>query len=580
MGGGALAQWLAARARIPAIVLLLALGLILGPATGLLRPSAEFGSALRPLIGLAVAIIVFEGGLALDFRDLRAGGGGIARLVLVAAPASFALSSVAAVAIGGFTWPIAIVYGAIAVVTGPTVILPMLRVARLERRSASLLKWEAIVNDPLGAILTGLVLAVLLSRSAGAPFLFGQAVLGAGLGLLLGLAAAFAFAVGARRDLIPEALKTPLLVAGALCVYVLGNAALDEAGLISATVFGVGVANQHVPGLNELRRFKEAIVVLLVSGLFIVLAADLDPRLLATLSWRALALTAAMLFLVRPVSIALATAFSQTPLRERLLLAWIAPRGIVAAATAGLAGGQLAQAGYLDARAVQPTIFLLIAASVVLQGLTLKPFAGALALQASSRPTLAILGASPWSTSLAALLTKAGVAVLLIDTYPGALRVARKLGVPVLQTEVLSRQAEEDLADNPIDYVIAATPDAIYNALVCARLAPDVGRERVFQVAPPHDHMLDPEGGMARDWRGKVLADADLDFDVFSRRYEEGWRFAIVEPPPPESLDGVLLMSLLKGGAPQIHSADHAFDESAAAGSRLVVFAPVERRLP
>ena len=581
LGGGGAAQWIAWRAKIPAIILLLALGLVLGPISGVLRPSVNFGVSLSPLIGLAVAIIVFEGGLALDFRELREAGGGVARLVLLALPVSFVLATLAAALIGKFSWPVAFVYGAIVVVTGPTVVLPMLRVARLERRATSLLKWEAIVNDPVGAILTGLILELLLTKADTRIGEFAARLAVGTLGsVALGVGAAYAIAWLFRRDQIPEVLKTPLLISVVLCLYSVSNVVLNEAGLIAATVFGVALTNQHVAGLRELRRFKEALVVLLVSALFILLAADLDPHVFSRLTWRIALLTAAMLFVVRPVAIGVATLFSDATLAERLLLAWIAPRGIIAAATAGLAGVQLTQFGYKGADLIQPTVFALIAMTVVAHGLTLKPLGRRLKLSTGDKPNLAILGASPWTTDFASVLVKHGVSTLLIDSFPGALRVARKIGVPTLQAEILSRQAEEELADNPIDYFLAATPDSIYNALVCSRLAPEVGRERVYQIATPQGHMVDPEGGMSRDWRGKIVAGQELNYEEIAKRYEAGWRFSIVDAETGAHPETVIILVVRSGGAIEFRSDDHDREKKASAGDQIVALRPPERRLP
>ncbi len=347
---GIAAQWLAWRLRLPAIVLLFAVGLLAGPGLQILRPAETFGDAMRPLVGLAVAIVVFEGGLALDFRELRAAGEGVLRLTALALPISFVFSSVAAHFLAAMRWGPALLFGAITVVTGPTVVLPLLRHTRLERRAASFLKWEAIVNDPIGALLAAIVLAVLLTRgeSAGGQLAM-QLVAGLALSAGLGVGAGYSIRWMVVHDQAPEVLKTPMLLALALGVYALSNLVMDEAGLAAATIFGITLANLHIPGLKELARFKEALVVLLVSALFVVLTASLDRRLLTQLSSPVLLLTLAMLFVVRPAAILLATLGSGLTWPERTLGAWIAPRGVVAAAVAGVASTQLASSGYHDA---------------------------------------------------------------------------------------------------------------------------------------------------------------------------------------------------------------------------------------
>lgn len=576
VGGGIAAQVLAARLRIPAIVLLLGLGFLVGPVLGLLHPTRDFGENLRPLVGLAVAIVVFEGGLALDFRELRASGEGVLRLTAFALPVNFVLGTLAAHLVGGMMWGPAAVFGAILVVTGPTVILPLLRHARLERRSAAFLKWEAIINDPVGAILTAVVIEILVGvpRQTGeAPITalaihLAEGVLVAGsLGVGSALLVAWAF----RRDFVPETLKTPVLLALALVAYVVPNLLMHEAGLIGATVFGIALANRHVSGMSELRRFKEALVVLLVSCLFVVLTSDLDLGVLGKLSLPIIGLTAAVLFVVRPAAIWLATLRSDLSRRERIFVGWIGPRGIVAAAVAGLAGPRLSEAGYAGGDLIQPTVFAVIVATVLLHGFSLTPLARRLGLStAAESQRLAVVGASPWASDMVVALHRAGVPVVLIDTYPGALHAAQEAGVPILQAELLSRHAEEGLADHPPDHLLAATRDELYNALVCTRLAPEIGRERVYQLAPAADHLLHADTGVSRDARGKVLGDGGTDFDTLAGRHAAGWQFVVADAAP--ATDAVPLLIIRADGMIDVLSVDDA-RTPILDGDRLLAFA-------
>jgi NhaP-type Na+/H+ or K+/H+ antiporter len=580
VAGGIASQVLAAWLRIPAIVLLLALGFLVGPVLGLLHPSEDFGANLRPLIGLAVAIVVFEGGLALDFRELRASGEGVLRLTAFALPVNFVLGTLAAHLIGGMMWGPASVFGAILVVTGPTVILPLLRHARLERRSAAFLKWEAIVNDPVGAILTAVVIEILVGVPHGigedpAMTLVLHLAEGVWVAAALGVGSAFLVAWAFRRDLIPETLKTPVLLALALVAYVVPNLLMHEAGLIGATAFGIALANRHVPGLAELRRFKESLVVLLVSCLFVVLTADLDLAVLGKLSVPILGLTAAILFVVRPAAIWLATLRSDLSRRERLFVGWIGPRGIVAAAVAGLAGPRLSEAGYAGGDLIQPTVFAVIVATVLAHGFSLGPLARRLGLStAADTQRLAVVGASPWASDMVIALHRAGVPVVIIDIYPGAILAAREAGVPTLQVELLSRSAEEGMADHPPDHLLAATRDELYNALVCTRLAPEIGRERVYQLAPSENHMLHADTGVSRDARGKVFGDADTSFDTLAGRHEAGWRFVVTGPDAVGQRSDIHLLAIKPTGSLEFVSVDHEANEAAGEDRWLILQAP------
>ncbi len=471
-------------------------------------------------------------------------------------------------------------FGAILVVTGPTVILPLLRHARLARRSAAFLKWEAIVNDPVGAILTAVVIEILVGVPHGAgetPAVALALHLAEGVLVAGGLGVGFAVAVAGafRRDLVPETLKTPVLLALALVAYVVPNLLMHEAGLIGATVFGIVLANRHVPGLGELRRFKEALVVLLVSCLFVVLTADLDLGVLGKLSLPILSLTVAVLFVVRPAAIWLATLGSDLSRRERLFVGWIGPRGIVAAAVAGLAGPRLSDAGYAGGDLIQPTVFAVIVATVILHGFSLGPLARRLGLStATEAQRIAVVGASPWASDMVITLHRAGVPVVLVDTYPGALHAARDAGVPTMQAELLSRHAEEGLADHPPDHLLAATRDGLYNALVCTRLAPEIGRERVYQLAPSADHLLHADTGVSRDTRGKILGDGKIDFDALAGRHEAGWRFDVVPADAGAQPDVNALLIIKTNGAIEFRSVDNERAAPDEGDRKLILTAP------
>jgi hypothetical protein len=406
-------------------------------------------------------------------------------------------------------------------------VLPLLRHTRLHRRAASFLKWEAIVNDPIGAILAALVLQILIAHPQSLGWTtIAQIMVGLAVALGLGGGAALLVRWCFQHDQAPEVLKTPILLALAMGVYVLSNLTMDDAGLMAATMFGVTLANLRVPGVGELRRFKESLVVLVVSALFITLTSEISRDMLRQLSWPVMALSLTMMLLVRPVAILLATSFSSLSWPERLLPAWIAPRGIVAAAVAGVAGQRLHMVGYPGAEQVMPSVFALIAATMILHGFSLRPVATHLGLTLGNLPGIGIVGACSWTIQLAHLLQQQGVPVLLIDTFPGALDPARALDIPVLQAEILSDHGREELEGRPVDYLIAATEDDIYNGLVCTRLAPEIGRERVFQLAPAggrHDEFR----GLSRDWRGKIWGQPPMDFRHFARRFDRGWRFTM-----------------------------------------------------
>ncbi|GBR42311.1 cation:proton antiporter [Gluconobacter roseus] len=532
-GAGMLAQWVAWRFRLPAIVLLFSLGLIFGPGLGILHPSETMGWMFRPLVSLLVALVVFEGGMALDFRQLREAGEGVARLTMLALPINWVLGSLAAHYVAHLEWGTSMLFGAIVVVTGPTVVLPLLRSAKLQPRVAAFLRWEAIVNDPLGAILAAVVLQLMMLHvdvhadvffTHTLPDLLGAIAVSLSAGILPAYLIRYLF----TRDLMPEILKTPVLISMALVIFSLCNLEMGGAGLMAVTIFGMALANLQIPGVAELRRMKESLVVLVVSVLFIMLTADLHRDVLAQLSIPIFALTVVVLFVVRPVGIFLSTLGTSMPWKEKLFVGWIAPRGIVAAAVAGEAGISLKEAGYQSADLIMPAVFAVIAVTMILHGFSLGPIARLLKLTLSNEPAIAILGASAWSINFARCLRQAGVPVLLVDNRSSALIPATRQDIPVLRAELLSQHGQESFEERPADYLIATTGDGIYNGMVCGHLAPTMGRQRVYQISPGVAR-LDFYHGLSRDARGKVLGEPAWNYTLFDTLFEQGWRFVAVE---------------------------------------------------
>ncbi len=526
-GLGISAQWIAWRFKLPAIVLLAAAGLIAGPGLGVVDPSADFGEYLRPVVSLCVAIILFEGGLSLQLSELKDAAAGVRRLVYAGVPLAWAASALCAHFIGGLPWPVSLVFGAIMVVTGPTVIMPMLRHAALNRRTASYLKWEGIVNDPIGALLAVLVFQFFIFQGSGSGWQ--EVAQGIGLAiffsLILGGFGGWATGRAFREGLVPEHLKSPVLLGLVLVVYAVADLFQKEAGLLAVTIMGIVVGNMNLPGIGDMKRFKEYITIMLVSVVFVSLTADLDVASLANIGWRGFALVLAILLLARPVAIMLATTGAGMEFRERVLLSWIAPRGIVAAATAGLMGPRLVDAGY-DADSLLPLVFAIIFATVFAHGFTINWLSDRLGLSSRHRDGVLIIGASPWTVALAGVLRDMKVNVLLTDTSWHNLREARLAGIPVFYGEILSEFAEESVELAHVRTVLAATRNDAYNALVCTALAPEIGQRNVLQLAMGSGDFEDDPKALARPRRGNVAFDTDADFEALWRNLVRGWKFS------------------------------------------------------
>jgi NhaP-type Na+/H+ or K+/H+ antiporter len=568
---GILAQWLAWRLRVPAIILLLGAGLAAGPGLGWLRPQEAFGDLLRPVVKLAVALILFEGGLHLKFSELKEAGRAVRRLVWPGVAISWVLGSLAAHFIGGLTWRDSLLVGAILVVTGPTVIMPLLRHARLKKRPASLLKWEGIVNDPIGALLAVLVYQFFARSGPGHAFNeVGLAiVMTIVLSAILGIAGGYLLAGAIRGGHVPEFLKSPVLLGSALAVYLLADLAQEEAGLAAVTAFGIVLGNRRLPSIDQLRRFKEYIVVVLVSTVFILLSANVDLTELVDLDFRDWLFVLVLLFVVRPVSVFAATAGAKLPFAERALVGWIAPRGVVAAAvTAAFAPAQV------------PLVFAIIIVTVVAHGLSIRWLARRLGLATASSHGVLIVGASPWSQDLATSLVELELPVIVADSSWRRLRPARMAGVPIHYGEILSEVSEEDLELAETGYLLAVTGNDAYNALVCTRFADELGRDRVFQFAIARADEDDPRG-LHQGLRGQTLFDEEVGYYQLIKRHYEGWRFrkttlteSFDEAALNESIgeDAIRILILKASGKPVFRRGRERI--GAEPGDTVLVFAP------
>lgn len=518
------AQWIAWRLALPAIVLMSLAGILAGPVSGLIDPAADFGDLLRPMISIAVAIILFEGGLTLNLRELREAGSGVMRLVLPGVPLAWGLGAAAAHYLAGFSWPVAVLFSGILVVTGPTVIIPLLRQAKLAPRPRAILKWEGIVNDPIGAILAVLVFEYLVRTSHGEPvttaigWVAFASLIAAAIGYLFGRLVAASF----RGGLVPEFLKAPAVLCLVLACFEAANLVEHETGLLAVTAMGLTIANSKLASIVEMRRFKETVAVILVSGVFVLLTATLSLEDLQAADWRLGAFVAATLFMVRPLAVLCSMIGSAVPFRERLFIAWIAPRGIVAVAVSGFFAAALAEFGYPEAEQLVPYAFAIVFATVVLHGFSAPWLARRLDLVSAQKPGVLIVGASPWSLALACAFKELDVPVTVADTSWHRLKPVRLADIPTYFGEILSEATEEHLDMQQFGTLIAATGNEAYNALVCTEFAPEMDRANIFQLGgETEDDPMD----LPFTLKGKRLFKPALSLDDLLTRHYRGWGF-------------------------------------------------------
>ena len=597
------AQWLAWRLQRPAIVLMAIAGLIFGPLIGWclsfnipgqltstlelfrLDPINDFGELYRPMIGLAVAIILFEGGMTLRFKDLGDARQAVIRMVIIAGPIAWLLGTFASHYIVGLPWDISAMVGGLFVVTGPTVIMPLLRQAHLKSRPANVLKWEGIVNDPLGALFAvGGYEFIRFTMTEGSMYIaFGKLFFAAILGTVVGIISGYGLAWAFRRGHIPEYLKAPIVLAWVLAIYVLANNMADETGLLAVTALGMTMANTKFASMVEMRRFKENIAIILVSGVFVILTATLTPDVLKAFltEWRVLAFVLAMMLIVRPVAVMISTLFSGLHWKESLLISIIAPRGVVAVAVAGLFAAELTALGRPEGALFVPLAFALVFATVLFAGFFIGPIAKSLNLAAGGGDGVMIVGANPWSLGLAKALKEMHIKVVVADTNWRRLRGARLEGHATFFGEVLSENADFRLDHSAFNHLIAATPNDAYNALVCVEFAPELGRHRVFQVTSG-DNDEDDEDTIAFTSRGRTLSSRGRSFDALTRDWWGGWRFRSTTLSDEYTLEDLykdrgddldlVLARRPDGGLDFIQPGQ----ESRAAGSTVLSFCPVK----
>ncbi|WP_166262307.1 cation:proton antiporter [Marinobacter salicampi] len=478
-------QWLAWRLRVPAILFLLAGGIAAGPLFGLLDPEAIFGDLLFPLISLSVAIILFEGSLTLRFQEIKGHGTMVRNLIPIGSIVTCTIGTLAAHWALGVAWEIALLFGAIAVVTGPTVIAPLLRSVRPAARLANILRWEGIIIDPVGALLAVLVFEGIVSWGQGNVFghslyIFATTIL---TGLTLGAAAGWLNGMALRKHLVPQYLHNAGTLTFMLGVYAVSNELAHESGLLTVTVMGIWMANMKQVPTESILEFKESLSVLLISALFIILAARVEFAAIAQLGWGLVVVLAALIVVARPLSIFLSAIGTSLDWRDKLFLSWVAPRGIVAAAVSALFAFQLERVGYEGADALVPLVFMVIITTVTLQSLTARPIARLLKVAEPADYGFVILGANQVARQIGLALKKLDVPVVLIDTNWENVRLARMDNLQVYFGNPVSEHAATHLDLTGIGNLLVISPYKQLNSLATYHFLDLLGDGRVFSLS-------------------------------------------------------------------------------------------------
>lgn len=477
-------QWLAWRVKLPSILFLLLAGLIAGPWLGWLKPDELFGELLQPMVSLAVAVILYEGSLTLKFAEIRGRGKVVRNLVTVGVLITWLIATLAARHILDWDILLAALFGAVVTVSGPTVIIPLIRSIRPNSALSNVLRWEGILVDPLGAILAVLVFDFIIvtqtAATTGQLFTtFGLIVAG---GVILGVVVGQAVGILLRNHWLPDFLRDYAALAAVIFVFALAESIASESGLLAVTIMGVWQANMRDVDFDDILDFKESLTLVLVAGLFIVLAARIDMNALVSLGGGAITVLLLLQCVAGPVRAAIASLGSDLGWQERIFLGWIFPRGIVAAAVSALFALRLESMQYPGAEKLVPMVFTIIVGTVIIQSLTGSLFGKLLGVISPEPKGVLIVGASRAAIFYAKALHAAGHKVMVASPSWGGVSQARMAGIPVFYGSAVSNYADRHLDLTGIGNLLAMSYQPGLNELACVKYRYEFGRDSVFTI--------------------------------------------------------------------------------------------------
>ncbi|MFT4804910.1 MAG: NhaP-type Na+/H+ or K+/H+ antiporter [Psychroserpens sp.] len=497
---GILAQWVAWKLKIPAILPLILIGLLVGPI------AAEFlsedgtkwiepiwngekglfpGDSLYYFVSLAISIILFEGGLTLKRSEIKTVGPVITKLITIGSAVTFFGAGVLAHYIFELSWDVSFLFSGLIIVTGPTVITPILRNIPLKKDISTILKWEGILIDPIGALVAVLVFEFISvggdSGFTKTAFLeFGKIVL---FGTTFGFTFAHALAFAINKKFIPHYLLNVVALSTVLLVFVESELFAHESGLLAVVVMGMVLGNGKLTNLKELLYFKESLSVLLISILFILLAANINIEdLLLLYTWKTAVLFAIVVFVVRPLAVFISTQGSQLTLNEKLFISWVGPRGIVAAGIASLFGSKLLKQGVEGAEYITPLVFMVVLGTVLLNATTARLFAKLVGVFLTTSNGTLIVGASKASRLIGHYLESNGRHVVLIDSNQSNIDKAKELGLEALNTDIYSDKLLDNIELNDVGYLLALTGSNDINKYAINKFSKQFGENGAFRL--------------------------------------------------------------------------------------------------
>ena len=517
---GIFCQLFATWVRLPAILFLLLSGIVAGPVTQVLKPDELFGDLLFPFVSLAVAVILFEGSMTLKMDEIKKLKSVVRNLITIGALITLVISAMAAHYLAGLDISIALLFGAVVTVTGPTVILPMLRTVKPNANISNVLRWEGIVIDPLGALLAVIVFNFIISSETTDAYTsalntFGNILF---IGGVNGFIFALALGETLRRHLVPEYLRSVLTLTLVLGVYAISDIIQHESGLLAVTVMGMVLANMKNIDIDDILEFKESLSVLLRSGLFIILAARVNFEQFLSLGWSSLIVLAVLMFIARPLAVFTSTIGSELTGKEKLMIAWIGPRGIVAAAVASIFAIRLEEAGMPGAEILIPLTFLVIIGTVIIQSATSKTIASWLGVREPDTNGALIIGAGNVARSIGKVLHEQNVRVTLTDTNWEHISLARMDGLTTYYGNPVSEHAERHLDLTGIGMLLGMSGRINSDILASIKFKSDFGSKNVYELISTREQSLpDKHKTSIRD-RGRKLFGEEITYGIMA-----GW---------------------------------------------------------
>ena len=476
-------QFLAYKIKLPAILPLLIAGIIVGPATGIIDADLLFGDLLFPIVSLSVAIILFEGSLTLKFKDLSGHGSMVRNLCTIGALITWIIAAPVAHYAMGMSWEMAFLFGAIITVTGPTVIVPMLRTVRPSTKIANILRWEGIIIDPIGALLAVLVFEYIVSTQDALShtlFAFAKTI---SVGVIMGALSGYLMGIVLRNSWIPHYLVNTAVLTLMLGAFEGSNMIAHESGLLTVTIMGIWLANMKRVEVDDILEFKETLSVLLISGLFILLASRIELSAMLNLGWGSVVVLLVIMFVARPISVCISSLGTHLTWREVALLSWIAPRGIVAAAVSALFALKLEALEYGQFELLVPLVFLVIITTVVIQSLTSVKVAKMLELRAPAPYGFLIFGGGLFSRLFAKELIAQEVTVRIADTNWESIKLARMDNIPTYYGNPMSEHAGRTVDLSLYGTVLVISPYKQLNPLVTYHFEHELGKGAVLGLS-------------------------------------------------------------------------------------------------